>query len=210
MSNWSQQLEDDLKWREAELASLKEQVVISSKHSVRYQALLRAMLALLYAHYEGFCKFAWELYLDELQNSRIKRKDCKDSIAKLSLQKQFKRIRGNLSPENLWYFGETGFKSLLEENLDFPVKLETKSNLKPDLFKDNSRQAGLTCTLVDKHELKLKLLVTRRNEIAHGQKLTIKNLKTYEEYEDAAIEVMHELAIAIVDCLDKKLYLKNP
>ena len=79
MSNWSQQLEDDLKWREAELASLKEQVVISSKHSVRYQALLRAMLALLYAHYEGFCKFAWELYLDELQNSRIKRKDCKDS-----------------------------------------------------------------------------------------------------------------------------------
>jgi hypothetical protein len=40
--------------------------------------------------------------------------------------------------------------------------------------------------------------------------MVIKDLQEYQKYEDAAIEVMHELAISIVDCLDNKSYLKNP
>jgi hypothetical protein len=29
MNNWSQQLEEDLKWRDKELASLKQQVILA-------------------------------------------------------------------------------------------------------------------------------------------------------------------------------------
>lgn len=209
MSNWLKQLEDDLDWRLTELAILKKQAVLASKYSDRYTALLRALWAMLYAHYEGFCKFAWDIYLDELQKSGVKTKDCKDEIAKLSLQKQFKSLKGNLTPENLWDFGHTDFRTMLEDNLDFQIKLETKSNLYPNLFKDNSTKVCLKCELVEQYETELKTLVGRRNEIAHGQKMSIKDIKEYKKYEDAAIEVMHELAIAIVDCLDKKLYLKN-
>ncbi|MEQ8998025.1 MAG: MAE_28990/MAE_18760 family HEPN-like nuclease [Coleofasciculus sp. B1-GNL1-01] len=210
MSNWLKQLEEDLDWRLTELAILKKQAVLASKDSDRYRALLRALWAMLYAHYEGFCKFAWDLYLDELQKAGVKRKNCKDEIAKLSLQKQFKRLKGDLSPESIWNFGQTGFRTMLEDNLDFQVKLETKSNLYPQLFKENSLKVCLSCTLVDQYEIELKGLVRRRNEIAHGQKMIIKDLNEYKKYEDAAIEVMHELAIAIVDCLDQRLYLKNP
>jgi len=209
MSNWLKQLEEDLDWRLTELAILKKQAVLASKDSDRYRALLRALWAMLYAHYEGFCKFAWDLYLDELQKAGVKRKNCKDEIAKLSLQKQFKSLKGDLSPENLWNFGQTGFRTMLEDNLDFQVKLETQSNLYPQLFKENSLKVCLNCSLVDQYEIELKGLVKRRNEIAHGQKMIIKDLNEYKKYEDAAIEVMHELAIAIVDCLDQRLYLKN-
>ena len=209
MSKWLKELEDDLNWRETELAILKKQAVLASKDSDRYRVLLRAMWALLYAHYEGFCKFAWDVYLEELQKADVKRKDCKDEIAKLSLQKKFKTLKGDLSPESLWDFGQTGFGIMLEDNLDFQIRLKTQSNLYPNLFKENVIQAGLTCTLVDKYQIELKALVTRRNEIAHGQKMTIKNIDEYKKYEDAALEVMHELAISIIDCLDKKLYLKN-
>lgn len=209
MSNWLKELEDDLNWREAELVILKQQALLASKDSDRYTALLRALWAMLYAHYEGFCKFAWDLYLDELQKAGVKRKDCKDEIAKLSLQKQFKSLKGDLSPESLWSFGQAGFRTMLEENLDFQFKLETQSNLHPDIFKENSLKICLSCTLVDQYEIELKGLVSRRNEIAHGQKMIIKDLNEYKKYEDAAIEVMHELAVSIVDCLDKKLYLKN-
>ncbi|MFW5778464.1 MAG: MAE_28990/MAE_18760 family HEPN-like nuclease, partial [Coleofasciculus sp.] len=206
MSNWLNQLEEDLDWRLTEIAILKKQAVLASKDSDRYRALLRALWAMLYAHYEGFCKFAWDLYLDELQKAGVKRKDCKDEIAKLSLQKQFKSLKGDLSPESLWNFGQTGFRTMLEDNLDFQVKLETQSNLYPQLFKENSLKVCLSCTLVDQYEIELKGLVRRRNEIAHGQKMIIKDLNEYKKYEDAAIEVMHELAIAIVDCLDQRLY----
>ncbi|MEH1986345.1 MAE_28990/MAE_18760 family HEPN-like nuclease [Nostoc sp.] len=210
MSNWDKQLEDDLDWRQAELASLKSQVIKATNGSVMHQVLLRAMWALLYAHYEGFCKFAWDLYLDELKNSGVKRKECKDEIARLSLQKQFKELKGDLSLENLWKFTQTGLKSLLEENIDFQIKLETESNLYPNIFRENSLQVCLDCTLVEQYQIELRTLVRRRNDIAHGQKMIIKDLKEYQKYEDAALEVMHELAISIVDSLDNKLYLRSP
>jgi hypothetical protein len=213
MSNWLKQLEEDLDWRLTELAILKTQTVLATKDSDRYRALLRALWAMLYAHYEGFCKFAWDLYVDELQKAGAKRKDCQDEIAKLSLQKEFNRLKGDLSTESIWNFGQTEFRTMLEDNLDFQdfqKELANQSNLYPKDFKENSRRVCLTCTLVEQYETELKALVTRRNGIAHGKKMIIKDLNEYEKYEDAAIEVMHELAIAIVDCLDKKLYLKNP
>lgn len=101
-------------------------------------------------------------------------------------------------------------KSLLEENIDFQIKLETESNLYPNIFRENSLQVCLDCTLVEQYKIELKTLVVRRNDIAHGQKMIIKDLKEYQKYEDAALVVMHELAISIVDCLDKKLYLRSP
>jgi hypothetical protein len=119
-------------------------------------------------------------------------------------------MRGDMSPLKMWEFCQIGFNSLLEENLDFEVKLETESNLWPNIFKENTLIAGLNCTLVDQYEIELRALVSRRNGIAHGQKMIIKDLNEYQKYEKAALEVMHDLAISIVDCLDKKLYLKNP
>ncbi|MEH1932803.1 MAG: MAE_28990/MAE_18760 family HEPN-like nuclease [Nostoc sp.] len=210
MSNWYVELDKDLNWREAELASLKVQLITTTKGTVAHKVLLRAMWALLYAHYEGFCKFAWDLYLDELQKAGVKRKECKDEIARLSLQKQFKELRGDLSSENLWNFVQINLKNLLEENIDFQVKLETDSNLYPNVLMDNSRQACLDCILVDQYKIELRTLVVRRNYIAHGKEMTIQDITEYQKYEKAALEVMHELAISIVECLDKKLYLKIP
>lgn len=210
MNNWSQELENDLRWREAELGSLRLEALKNDKGSVIYQALLRALWAMLYAHYEGFCKFAWDLYLDELQKLGIKRKDCREEIAKLSLQKYLNSFKWDLSIDSFWEFGQTGFQKMLEEDLDFSTKLDTESNLYPNLLKKNSIQVCLNYQLVEKHETKLKALVKRRNEIAHGKPMVIKDLQEYQKYEDAAIEVMHELAISIVDCLDNRSYMKNP
>jgi hypothetical protein len=207
MSNWAQQLEDDLKWREEELVSLKIQVALEKLGSVKHKALLRAMCAMLYAHYEGFCKFAWDLYLDELGKLNIKRKDCKEVISILSLEKKFKEMRGDLSPKSIWEFGKLHFHSLLEENLEFETKLETEANLWPNLFEDNVVKAGLCCTAINQCRTEIKALVARRNQIAHGKTMEIKDLKEYQQYEDAALLVMHDLAVAIVECLDKKLYL---
>jgi hypothetical protein len=209
MNNWSQQLEEDLIWREKELASLKAYVISIDKTSVRYQALLRAMWLLLYAHYEGFCKFTWDLYLEELENLQIQRKKCKDEFVKLSLTDSFKSFRGDISDDNIWKFSSMDFHLLLEKELKFSVKLETDSNLWPNLLKDNSLKVGLDCQLIDIHRAKLRNLVGRRNEIAHGKKNIIKNIEEYQPYEQAALEVMHELAVLVVDCLDKRLYLKE-
>ena len=43
---------------------------------------------------------------------------------------------------------------------------------------------------------------------SHGEQELVKDLTEYKHYEDAAIEVMHDLAVAIVNALDGKTYLK--
>jgi len=64
-------LEKDLQWREAELASLKRLAINATSNSVTHQSLLRALWALLYAHYEGFTKFAWDTLLDHIQGEKL-------------------------------------------------------------------------------------------------------------------------------------------
>ncbi|NER24650.1 MAG: hypothetical protein F6J96_28905 [Symploca sp. SIO1C2] len=51
----------------------------------------------------------------------------------------------------------------------------------PQDFKENSKRVYLNCTLVDQYKTELNALVTRRNEIAHGKQMIIKDLKEYKK-----------------------------
>jgi len=208
MADLANHIEEDLNWREAELASFKILVSAAQKGSVRERALLRALWALLYAHYEGFCKYAWDLYLDALEELGIVRHACRSRIACFSLEREFKQLRGNLSPESLWDFYTHEFPDLLSQHATFQIKLETQSNLWPDLFRENARKISLPTKMLDANEIRIKTLVARRNDIAHGKKTIVKSLHEYQEYENAVLLVMHELAIAMIEALDQKLFLK--
>ena len=208
MTNWATTIENDLNWREAELASIKVVVSSAKKGSVRERVLLRALWVLLYAHYEGFCKFAWETYLDALEELSLPRNEYIDEIANFSLGKDFAKLRGNLSDDSIWKFCKSEFSSLLSLPAIFKERLETKNNLWPDLLIENSQKISLPTSTVNENLAKLKALVARRNEIAHGQKMVIKTLTEYVQYEHAALLVMHELAISIIDSLENKIYLK--
>jgi hypothetical protein len=119
-----------------------------------------------------------------------------------------RRLRGDLTVESIWQFCTAEFAALLTQQATFGLRLETQSNLWPDLCRSNSASIGLPHTAVDRQQTRLKSLVARRNDIAHGQPLVIKSLKDYQEYEDAAFDVMYELTESVVNCLDKKTYLK--
>jgi len=206
VSNWARRLEEDLRWREGELASIKVSVLAADQGSVRQLALLRAMWTLLYAHYEGFCKYAWELYLEELGRLGLTRNDFIVPLARFSLEKGFRELRGDTSSESMWSFCSEGFNRMLNSPLEFGVELETESNLWPDLLKRNLGQIGLACGTIDEHYQKIRALVARRNDIAHGERMVIATVAEYQTYYDAAMLVMHELAVAVVDSLDKGTY----
>ena len=209
MTDWARQIESDLNWREAEIGLLKLLAASSVVDSDRQRVLLRALWAVLYAHYEGFCKFCWDLFLTAIESEGLPRSKLCDQIAKLSLMKIFKELRGDLSANNLWDFFHEGLATQLAEPVTFPLKLETQSNLWANLAMENNSAVGLSCPLFEQFRVQLNSLVNRRNEIAHGKKLVIRSLAAYQPYEDAAFLAMHELAVAVVDCLEKRDYLKN-
>jgi hypothetical protein len=207
MISWAQEIEDDLKWREAEMASLKI-LSASTKHgSDRQRALLRAIWAMLYAHYEGFCKFCWDLLLTEIEKTLINRNDLREEIAILSLRRVFKNLRANSSDQQMWDFFTTQFAEELTRPAAFPFRLETQSNLWVNVAEENNAAVGLKCSSFARYKNEINRIVSQRNEIAHGKKLVISDLHFYQPFEDAAFLVMHDLAVAVVDCLEQKNFL---
>jgi len=209
MSTWEEQIEQDLSWREGEIASLKLLAASASKDSDRQRAVLRASWAMLYAHYEGFCKFCWDLLLEAIEKEGHARDILIESLAILSLTETFKKLRGDLSSENLWDFYSEKFNLCFKEPASFSTKLETDSNLWPNVAQANNAKAGLSCLMFETYKTELKNLVGRRNEIAHGRKLIVGDLESFQTFENATFLVMHDLALATVECLNKKTYLKS-
>lgn len=186
--------------------------ILSESDIERYRALLRALWTLLYAHYEGFCKYVWDVYLSEIEKTETARKMCILSLASLSCQKQFKKLNADLSPENMFLFMKDRFNEILEGPIEFPVKMSTQYNLEPDVLIDNSKKLGLDYSLVEQlvaeRDSELNSLVKRRHEIAHGKKNYIETIEDYQKHENAALEVMYELAFAVIRSLDERLYLE--
>lgn len=210
MTSCAAALERDLVWREKELASLKRFAISSRTNAIAYASALRAMWAMLYAHYEGFTKFCWEYVLDEIQSQSISRQDLQDCVAALSLSEVFSRMRGDTSPDGLLRAFRVDLPFHLGEAAEFNdrCRLETNSNLWPSVFREQNRKLGIACAEIERSEVRLKALVSRRNKIAHGESMTIRSLQEYQPYEDAAVLVMHELALRCIEYLEAHEYRK--
>jgi len=204
-------LELDLKWREAELASLKRLAINAPKESVAYRSLLRAMWALLYAHFEGFTKFCWDTVLDHIQEENIPAGDLDSRFALLALEPEFKICRANLDSESILTFFYKNLTIALKKPAAFPEesRLKTESNLWPNIFERESNRIGIQCSELHRHRPRIKTLVARRNEIAHGKSMIIANLEEYHEYENATLCLMHELAIKSIEIIDAHSYRKT-
>lgn len=207
MSAWEEQIEKDLSWREAEMGSLKLLLAAAPTGSDRQRALLRACSAMLYAHYEGFSKFCWTILLETIQKQKLPRKDLVAPLAKRAMDGVFRKLRGATSTESFWNFCTTQFATELSAVATFPGEIDTESNLWPDLSEKINLSVGLNCFLLSQHSEKISQLVGRRNKIAHGEKMEIENIQKFQELEYSAVLVMHELAIAVVTCLDRREYL---
>lgn len=210
MSVWEDQIEKDLAWREAEMGSLKLLLGAAPTGSDRQRALLRACSAMLYAHYEGFSKFCWTILLGAIQKEKLQRRDLVTPLAKRAMEDVFRSLRGDTSTESFWSFCTKQFSAELSEVATFPDEVDTESNLWPDLSARINSSVGLDCSLLDQHSDRIGQLVGRRNKIAHGEKMEIKDIPQFQELEHSAVLVMHELAIAVVTCLDRRDYLKSP
>lgn len=193
--SYIREIEADLDWREAELASLRIMMISSNLSQRDKLVLFRAAWALLYAHYEGFCKFALSVYYDQVSRLGINCKKFPAPIRNFALLAAVKAIRNKPTDEAISDI--LGFEAL---HLDTPPKfpdVDTESNLWPSVLDRLLGDAELTVLEVDSNRYRLKTLVSRRNKIAHGERDIIIDFDYYEEYERAFREVAYNLAVEI-------------
>jgi len=197
----------DLNWREDELAAMKKLLTLSDVGVPSGQALLKATLTLLYAHYEGFVKFVWDTFLEAIEKESHSR-DCHiDSLAIFSLQEKLRLIKNKYNIERCFHFLKSELPVALNAPIKFPAKLDTQYNLNPDVYIEKMQILGLPYDEMTKRQHIVRSVVERRHQIAHGKTHYIADKKTYYDYEDAITSVMYEPVLNIEEALKQKRYL---
>lgn len=196
LTQLERQVESDLDWRHAELAIFRELLTLDTVTTIRKRALFRGAWALLYAHYEGFCKYTLQLLADYIRRLP----DCA-SLAHPTFMffhdKSMREAKALPTAEAFEFFRVT--VDQLRTKPPPEITIDTKSNLWPSLLEELLSAMNLDAYPVIDEPDKIKTLVARRNDIAHGQKVFIEDLTYYLEYENMTRNLMYALALAVID-----------
>ena len=182
------QLSRDLTWRVREISDLKA-AVRASDETAR-PALLRALVTISYAHWEGHVRFSARKYLTHVALRKI-------LFAALDLQflrNYFLPRLSSISHKSIEERGQivdailaggTNRFSQVNETL-----INTKSNLNHETLVDICRVCGADSATFAPHENFIDiLLLKRRNSIAHGEDTFIA-VEDLDEISDSTIALM--------------------
>jgi len=194
----------DLIWRRKELADMK--AAIKSADLPSKPALLRAIIAMGYAHWEGYVRTCANRYFEHLTlrkkpfveferqiyvNSILGRLDALHR-GRVSLKERCKLINDILD-------GGTGRFSYINSDL-----VDTQSNLNTDVIKDICMICGIDSNHFEQHRTFLDfILLKRRNAIAHGQQEYIRT----DEIDDFVANVLALMGF-FRNLLENKVYTK--
>jgi hypothetical protein len=180
-----QKIDDDLIWRRRELSSFRAAIQDTGPLPGRRSSLLRAGVALLYAHWEGFVKRCGTYYLEFVANQGKKASELQVNFIAVKFKARLTEANKSNKPSASAELVEF-FCTRLDDRLRIPHRgiIDAKSNLSSSVLREIVWILGLEmapyetkCHLIDSS------LLDRRNHIAHGDVLDI-GLEDYLELHD--------------------------
>jgi MAE_28990/MAE_18760-like HEPN len=204
-TDFSAQITEDRSWRLKEISDLKTAVV---KADVKLRrVLLRALITICYAHWEGYVRFSARKYLEHVALRKYRYKDLDRQflrnyflprLAALSINKTSIAERCALVDEVL-NASERRFSHMNEDLVN------TKANLNSDVLTD----ICLVCTVpaktfAGKATFIDKFLLKRRNAVAHGED-TFVEMEDLDELTTGTVELMR----AFGDAVENQVVLKD-
>lgn len=200
-------IDEDLAWRKIEISCTKRMIEKSTGFSK--ETALRAGVALLYAHWEGSIKNMCTYYLTYVSQLKLPYSQLKDNFLALSLKKKITEFNTNNKNEYHTRFIEEVF-SCKDQQSKIPCEsiINTESNLNSTVFINIMNIIGLNH---DEYSLKFKLidevLLTNRNSIAHGEKISyIIDERRYIELSEKVLEIITKVSIQILNAAIQKEY----
>ncbi|WP_034271061.1 MAE_28990/MAE_18760 family HEPN-like nuclease [Priestia megaterium] len=222
-----EELEEDLTWRKDEVRLLRNQLsyIPAESDKRRYR---KALLVMLYSHYEGFCYTAFQIYIKSINDESLKRNQVNFHLATCSFSKEFdaydniehkpdhyRTVFRNQLPEEFKLLRFARQIGLVEKINDFWEQsvvipdevVNTESNLWPIVLKKLLYRLGLPHDYFKQHEGKIHRLVNQRNGIAHGRDKEGFEQKDYDEIEKAVFEIFDSTVKLVEESLKTKKYL---
>lgn len=221
VEDYAEQLEYDLTWRREEIAFFEN--VGSELTEDEVKLYRRAVILMLYAHFEGFVKFSLELYVTMLNSRQHTCGEVNYALAAATLSDLFHDLRhpDKKCPEfpnilqdepKLRIFGrEQAFLKGVDafENRAVSIPdgvVDMESNLKPIVLKKNLFRLGLDYSVFDNVMGDISKILGYRNKIAHGKCKAGIREEEYVDYKKSAFEVMESIRNQISSSLDTESY----
>lgn len=221
-----EELEEELRWRQEELAFFKNQLsnINSEEDSCRYR---KSLVFLLYSHFEGYVKIALQIYIKYLNSLSLHQRDVIPALAAAGMHKEF------LAYENLdrkcsvfrthlpddtslhRFYRRVDFIEQMDEFQNKILHLEdtlidTESNLWYVVLQKNLYKLGLSITVFEEHSSDIDALVNRRNSIAHGNSRAGVTEAEFSKWENKVYRMLSDITRLLYDYANHQRYLKTP
>lgn len=188
LSKLQDKLDAEMGWRIKEISDFK---IAAKGKAVNSRTFIRAGVALVYAHWEGFIKAASESYLNFVESQGYNYRDLKTCFAvfglkgKLTLLEASRKAKPNIEALD-FVIGE----------LDKPARMSmssaicTESNLTSQVFVNIAASLDISAVPYEtKFNLIDESLVERRNKVAHGEFLDL-TLEDFLKLSDDVLQLM--------------------
>jgi RiboL-PSP-HEPN len=203
--DFSAQVTEDRSWRLKEISDLKDAIGRADEGLQR--VLLRALITICYAHWEGYIRFAARKYLEHVslrkfQYDELDRQFLRNyflpRLASLATSKTSIAERCILV-DDILNSSDRRFSRVNEDLVN------TKANLNSDVFADICLVCGIPIeSFADKATFIDIFLLKGRNEIAHGEE-TFVALQDLDRITNETVALMRGFG----DLLENRVYLKE-
>lgn len=208
-------IDDELRWRESELAIAKLQLQRSIGDDLHFRYAFRCFVAITYAHFEAFTKRIIAQAMQDIFKSGISWSKCTPSVQALLFAPNLRHFINNISNEEL--ASHSSSSALLIDAVDAP-----SLDIILDCGNMNVSNFFWAVTCIGLEESKFSFargdvgrLASLRHECAHGEVLTFDATKTNKDLaremyalQTRILLVMHSLAVEVLDHFKTDSFLK--
>lgn len=173
LSEMQTALDQEMAWRIKEIGVFK---VGAGSNGPQRKPFIRAGVALLYAHWEGFIKNSSKIYLSYVESRALPYRDLKSCFVVFGLKGKIKAlVEGGKSLPNIEAVDFIFSKMDDTAKLEMSSAINTESNLTSRVFSNIASSLDIdTSPYETKFHLIDLSLVDRRNKVAHGEFLDIR------------------------------------
>lgn len=213
IEDFEDELINDLSWRKREMINLSF-AVESENTTLTKSVLVRAGIALLCAHWEGYIRHASNAYVLLVSSQNIKVRELRESFVTLQMTKKISEISKSkkISVQQMLVKDIT---DVLDERfsvnfVDRPGKrlINTDSNLNFDLFDEIIKVIGLDNIYETKKHYIDAMMLKNRNSIVHGEKAFFDRLD-FSDLFTQVFNIMEQYKDQLIESADTQRFLKS-
>ncbi|MDH1629299.1 MAE_28990/MAE_18760 family HEPN-like nuclease [Pseudomonas mosselii] len=200
-------LDAEMGWRVKEISTF---IMAAKTDGAEKKVYIRAGIALMYAHWEGFVKNSSEMYLNFVHHRGLTYRELKTCFAVFGLKGKLELLAASRkSGPNIAAFDFIVSELGERAQMKMASAINTGSNLTSAVFSNIAASLDID---LDRYSTKFNLidesLVARRNQVAHGEHVELK-AQDFNDLAQEVLQLMRDYKVDVLNAASMKGYLRE-